>query len=116
MGPLGFDFFTMFCSTDAFLDAGTVHSFMKEFHDSLPDNIKAKYTFDDMVEDVKATSATFAAGVVAVMAGQIAGYGAMPEDKRKYTWELFWPEAFTRAINMLDQTDAYEFNEKLAGL
>ena len=37
---LGFDFFTMLCTTDAFNEPGAVKKFMKEFHDTLPDDIK----------------------------------------------------------------------------
>ena len=117
MGPIGFDFFTMMCTTDAFHEPGSVETFLAEFHETLPDEVKAKYSLADLTEDLMLTSVTFSMGVCAVMAGQIAGYEAMPEDKRKGTWEEFWPNAFERVIALFEQLDdCYVYHEKLAGL
>lgn len=117
MGPIGFDFFTMMCTTDAFLAPGSAKKFLGEFHETLPDEVKAKYTVADLTEDLMLTSVTFSMGVIAIMAGQIAGYEAMPEDKRTYTWMEFWPNAFDRVISLFEQLDdCYNYHEKLAGL
>ena len=117
MGPVGFDFFTMMCTTDAFTAPGSVKKFLAEFHASLPAEIQAKYTEADLIEDLMLTSVTFSMGVVAIMAGQIAGYEAMPEEKRTYTWMNFWPTAFERLISVCDQLDdTWGYHEKMAGL
>jgi hypothetical protein len=104
----------MFCTTDAFPEPGSMVKIMKDYHTTLPAAMKAAYPFEHLVEDVKLTSVTFAVGCVALMAGQIAGYADMPEDKRNYTWQVFWPKAFERCINFYDQLDAYEFTLKIA--
>ena len=39
-------------------------------------------------------------GVCVVMAGQLAA--PMPEDKKKFTWEVFWPVAYKRYCDYLN--------------
>ena len=74
----------------------------------------AEYPLEHFQEDVVLTSVTFSVGVCAVMAGQIAGYDSMPEDKRNYTWETFWPVTFDRCISFFDHFEGYEYTKKLA--
>lgn len=116
MGPIAFDFITNFCTTDAFMEPGSVKAFLKEYHESLPEEIQGKYSLANLMEDCNAIGVTFCEGIVALVAGQIDGYEAMPKEKRDYTWEIFWPQGFSRAINLFDQLDSYDYNMKLAGL
>ena len=118
MAPIGIDMFTMFCCSDAFQDDSGDNLYfklMESYYEKLKSRvsgIEETYPLQHFKDDVLCYAHCFSMGVTVLMAGQLAA--EMPAEKKKFTWEIFWPTAYKRYCDYLNTCDGVQFTKDLA--
>jgi hypothetical protein len=111
-----YDFITMLMTVDCCKTPGTARKLLEAYHKQLaeakPEAAKV-YTVQTMVDDIAMACGCFAGVLPAFLMALYAGADALPEEKKKFTWDTFMPLIIERFVVIFNEFDAPAMAKKI---